>query len=705
MDKIGKSIVKHRWLIIIVSLFLMIPSVFGMLNTRINYDMLDYLPDDTKTVQGQQILMDDFGKGGFSIIVVEGMEDQDVASLKAKIEQVNHVDSVLWYDTFMDMSVPMEMLPDTIYDAFNNEDATMLAVFFDTSLSADETLTAIDEIRQINDKQVFVSGASAMVADLKNLSEREETIYVGLAVLLTIIGMLITLDNWLIPFIFIGSIGVSILLNLGTNYFLGEISFVTKALAAVLQLAVTLDYSIFLWHSYEEERETYEDEKEAMAHAVSKTITSVTGSSTTTIAGFIALCFMSYSLGVDLGIVMAKGVIIGVIGCITFLPSIILITNKVLMKFNHHSLIPNMDKLVNFIVKHYKAILIIAILVLIPGYYGKQNTKIYYNLAERLSVEYGLSADDVPFSVANEKLAEYFNVGSTEMILCDAKMPAKDAKKMLEEIESLDGVTYALGMNSIVDGTVPESLIPTEILSQLKSDKYQIMIVNSEYAIATDEANNQITQMNSIIEKYDQQGSLIGEAPLTKDLIEITDHDFNVVSMISSVAIFIIIFFVMKSISLPFILVAVIQLAIIVNLGIPYYTNTTLPFIAPICITTIQLGATVDYAILMSVRYKSERQAGADKKEAVSTALAVAIPSIIVSAIGLFAATFGVSVYSNIDIISSICSLMARGAIISMITVIFGLPSMLMLFDKVICKTTIGMKNIGNSKTEENNYE
>jgi len=694
MNNVSKSIVKHRWLIIIISMVLLIPSLIGMINTRINYDMLDYLPEDIETIKGQNILMDEFKKGGFSLVLVEGMNNKDVSSLKKDIEEIDHVTSVIWYDSILDINVPMQLLPNNIYKEFNSKDATMMAIFYDTSISADETLEAVEKIRSINQEKVFVSGMSALVEDLKLLCLKEEPIFVAIAVALVLLVMILTIDNWAVPFVFIASIGAAILLNLGSNYFLGEISFITKALAAVLQLAVTVDYSIFLWHSYEEQQEIYDDHKVAMSEAISQTITSVTGSSITTIAGFIALCFMTYTLGLDLGVVMAKGVIIGVIGCITLLPSLILVLDKFLSKFNHRNLIPNMDGLIDVIIKHYKIIICIMIIAFVPGFYGNQQKSVYYNLAHKLSVESGMKPEEVRFSIANKKISDAFEIGTTEMILCDASMSAKDAKNMIDQIEKVKGVKYVLGYNSIVDGTIPETLIPDKIKSELKSDNYQIMIINSNYEIGSDLANNQVDEINKIIKQYDKNGTLIGEAPCTKDLIQITNHDFYVVNIISMLAIFVIILFVTKSISLPFILVAVIQLAIQINIGICYYTDVTLPFIAPICISTIQLGATVDYAILMTDRYKKERMRGVDKKEAIKIALKVAIPSIIVSALGLFAATTGVTLYSDIDIISSICTLLARGAIISMITVIFGLASMFMLTDKLICKTTMGMKNI-----------
>ena len=686
MVKFGKGVVKCRILILILGVLLLIPSLFGMLSTRINYDMLTYLPEDMDTVKGQNILLDDFGKGAFSMVVVEGLETKEVADLKEKIQQVNHVESVIWYDSLMDLSVPMELLPEKYYDAFNNGDATVMAVFFDTSTSADETMEAITQIRQTTEGQCFVSGMSAMVTDLKALCEQEEPIYVGLAVLFATIAMMLFLDSWILPFIFLASIGMAILYNLGSNFMLGEISYVTKALAAVLQLAVTMDYSIFLWHSYSEEKCNFNgDKKEAMAQAIAHTITSVVGSSITTIAGFIALCFMSFTLGWDLGIVMAKGVLLGVICCVTVLPSLILVLDRPIEKTMHRSLLPKMDGLSRFITKRAWVFLAIFLVIVSPALYGYSNTKMYYDFSESLP-------QDLDYMIANTKLKDRFDISTTHMILADAKMEAKDAQAMIKEIDQVDGVSYALGFNSVVGSAVPEEILPSSITDLLKNDKYQLFLINSQYSVASDEVNGQITQINNILKKYDPNGMLIGEASCTKDLIQVTNHDFNVVNIISIISIFIIIALVLRSISLPVILVAVIEFAVFINLGIPFYTNVSLPFVAPICISTIQLGATVDYAILMTTRYKRERFQGHDKKEAVSIALSTSISSILVSALGFFAATFGVGLYSNIDMISSMCNLMARGAIISMLSVMFILPAMLLLFDPVIGKTTLGFR-------------
>lgn len=685
--KFGKWVVKCRIPILVLAVALLVPSLIGMIMTRINYDMLTYLPGDIDTVVGQDILMDEFGKGAFSFVIIEGMDPKDVSSLREDISHVDHVDTVLWYDDFADVSVPMEILPSKLYDAFNSGDSTMLAIFFDTSTS-DDTMEAITAIRSIAGKQCFVSGMSAMVTDLKDLCEKEEPIYVGIAVALACVAMMIFMDNWITPFVFLMSIGMAILLNMGTNYFLGEISYLTKALSAVLQLAVTMDYSIFLWHSYEEQKSMYEDNKEAMAVAINNTLTSVVGSSITTVAGFIALCFMSYTLGLDLGIVMAKGVILGVIGCVTTLPSMILVLDKLLQKTSHKSLLPDMGKVASGITKVFPVFLILFLGLVLPSYlsYKATNNEVYYDLGETLP-------EDMAYVVANSKLQEDFGVGATHMVLVSTDVSDTDVRAMIHEMENVEGIKYALGLESVVGPLVPEEMLPESVKEVLKSDDWELLLVNSEYKTATDEVNAQINELNTILKKYDSKGMLIGEAPCTKDLIETTDEDFKVVNTVSIVAIFVIIALVEKSITLPLILVAVIELSIFINLGLAHLTGTSLPFIAPICISTIQLGATVDYAILMTTRYKQERYEGRDKREAVTNALKVSIPSIIVSAMGLFSATFGVALYSDVDIISSLCDLMARGAIVSMFAVILFLPAMFMLFDKMICVTSIGFRN------------
>ena len=686
--RFSKAVVKCRVPILIITLLLMIPAVLGMVGTRINYDMLDYLPSDMDTVVGQDLLKEDFGKGAFSFIILENMPAKDVVALKEKIEKVNHVETVLWYDDLADISVPMELLPEKVWKEFNTDHSTMMAVFFDSATSEDVTMDAIRSIRSIAGKQCFVSGMSALVTDLKDLCEKEEPIYVGLAVVCACAAMMLFLDGWLVPFVFLASIGMMILLNLGTNYFFGEISYITKALSAVLQLAVTMDYSIFLWHSYNEQRTKYADNKEAMAVAIHETLTSVVGSSVTTIAGFAALCFMSFTLGKDLGIVMAKGVLLGVIGCVTVLPSLILVLDKPLQKTKHRSILPKMNGLARGVTKVFPVFLIIFALLVYPAYYGydKTNDEVYYDMGQCLP-------EDIEYVIANSKLSEEFDIASTHMVLVNADLPAKDVRNMIDEMDEVEGVKYVLGLESVLGSRVPEEILPERLVSTLKSENWELLLINSEYKVASDKVNEQIDSLNAILKKYDENGMLIGEAPCMKDMIETTDHDFQVVNTVSILAIFVIILIVEKSISLPFLLIAVIELAIFINLGLPHYLGQSLPFIAPICISTIQLGATVDYAILMTTRYKSERALGRSKRDSVTTALATSIPSIIVSGMGLFAATFGVAIYSDIDIISSMCMLMARGAIISMLCVIFILPALLMLCDPLIRVTTLGMKS------------
>lgn len=691
--RFSKAVVRGRVAILILTVLLMIPAVFGMLETRINYDMLNYLPDDMDTVIGQNALLEDFGKGAFSFIVVENMPEKDVAALQEKLESVEHVETVLWYNSLMDTSIPMQLLPDKLYDAFNTGDATMMAVFFDTATSADETMDAIREIRSIAGKQCFVSGMSALVTDLKDLCEQEEPIYVAIAVVLACVAMMVFLDSWLIPFVFLASIGAAILLNLGSNWFMGEISYITKALSAVLQLAVTMDYSIFLWHSYNEQRAIYPDKCEAMAHAISATLTSVVGSSITTIAGFLALCFMSFTLGRDLGIVMAKGVLLGVLSCVTVLPSLILLLDKPLQKTRHRSILPKMDGVAKGVTKVFPVVLALFV-VLAPVFYfayDKTNDEVYYDMGQCLP-------EDMEYVIANSKLSEEFDIASTHMLLVDASLPSKQVRSMISDMEQVDGVKYVLGLESVVGAGVPEEILPDSVRSILKSDKWELLLINSEYKVASDEVNAQIDSLNAILKKYDPTGMLIGEAPCMKDMIETTDHDFKVVNAVSILAIFLIILLVERSISLPFLLIAVIELAIFINLGLPHFLGQSLPFIAPICISTIQLGATVDYAILMTTRYKAERLAGKEKRPAVITALSTSIPSIIVSGMGLFAATFGVAIYSDIDIISSMCMLMARGAIVSMLCVILILPALLLLCDRLVCATTLGMRHCNHSR-------
>lgn len=686
MQKFGRGVVKLRVPILIVSVLLLIPSIFGFVSTRINYDILSYLPSDIETMKGQDIMLDEFGKGGFSLVMLDGMDDKDVEKVKEKIEKVDHVCDVLWYDTLADVSLPKEVLPDDIYDFFNTDNSTMMAVFFDEATSADGSLEAVKEIRSIAGEQCFVSGMSSVVEDIKDLTMQEAPMYVVIAVILTSIILALTMDSFLIPLFFMLSVGMAIIYNMGTNFIQGEISFITEALAAVLQLAVTIDYSIFLWHSYKEEKEKHPgDNKEAMAVAIGKTITSVVSSSITTVAGFLALCFMSYELGMDMGIVMAKGVVIGVICCITVLPSMILVFDKALEKTMHKDLVPSLEKPSKFIIKHHAAFIVLFIVVLIPAIYGQINTNVYYNLTDTLP-------KDLNSVIANTKLDEEYHMATTHMLLVDADMKPKEVNSMLDEMGKVDGVSFSMSLDTLIGPSIPRELVPDSVTKILKSDKWQLMLVGSEYKVASDEENAQIDELSKILKSYDKDGMLIGEAAATKDLIDITDHDFKVVNIVSIAAIFIIILIALRSVSLPIILVAVIEFAITVNMGVPCFTNTTIPFIASVVIGTIQLGATVDYAILMTTRYKTERNAGKDKHEAVTIALSTSMKSIMVSALGFFASTFGVGVYSSVDMISQLCTLMSRGAIISMITVICILPSMLMLFDKVIINTTMGMK-------------
>lgn len=686
MQKFGRGVVKLRVPILIVSVLLLIPSIFGFVSTRINYDILSYLPSDIETMKGQDIMLDEFGKGGFSLVMLDGMDDKDVEKVKEKIEKVDHVCDVLWYDTLADVSLPKEVLPDDIYDFFNTDNSTMMAVFFDEATSADGSLEAVKEIRSIAGEQCFVSGMSSVVEDIKDLTMQEAPMYVVIAVILTSIILALTMDSFLIPLFFMLSVGMAIVYNMGTNFIQGEISFITEALAAVLQLAVTIDYSIFLWHSYKEEKEKHPgDNKEAMAVAIGKTITSVVSSSITTVAGFLALCFMSYELGMDMGIVMAKGVVIGVICCITVLPSMILVFDKALEKTMHKDLVPSLEKPSKFIIKHHAAFIVLFIVVLIPAVYGQINTNVYYNLTDTLP-------KDLNSVIANTKLDEEYNMATTHMLLVDADMQPKEVNSMLNEMGKVDGVSFSMSLDTLIGPSIPREIVPDSVTKILKSDKWQLMLIGSEYKVASDEENAQIDELSKILKSYDKDGMLIGEAAATKDLIDITDHDFKVVNIVSIAAIFIIILIALRSVSLPIILVAVIEFAITVNMGVPCFTNTTIPFIASVVIGTIQLGATVDYAILMTTRYKTERNAGKDKHEAVTIALTTSMKSIMVSALGFFASTFGVGVYSSVDMISQLCTLMSRGAIISMITVICILPSMLMLFDKVIINTTMGMK-------------
>ncbi len=697
MLKFGKGVVKSRFIIFIAAILLLIPSAFGYLHTRVNYDILSYLPEDIETMKGQDILVDEFGTGAFSTFVVDGMSNKDVCALKAKIENVDHVKTVLWYDSVADISIPTDMLPEKMQKVFLSDEGTLMFIMYDTTMSADETMEAVEQIRAISNEQCFLSGMSAVVTDIRNLSNKEVPIYVILAVILSLIVLSLTMDSFLIPIFFLLSIGMAIIYNLGTNIFMGEISYVTKALSAVLQLGVTMDYSIFLWHSYEDQKKLYEnDHKNAMAHAIAQTVTSVVGSSITTIAGFIALCFMSFTLGKDLGIVMAKGVVFGVIGCVTILPSMILIFDKPLEKTRHKAVLPDVGKISGFVTKRFPVFLLIFAVLLIPAIYGQKNAEVYYDLA-------GTLPEDLQSFMANQKLDEEFDMNSTHILLADSHMKAKDAEEMLERIDEVDGVKAAIGIDSIIGPSVPKDMIPKSVREIIEDDKYQMILISSEYKTASDEVNAQIDEINDIVDDYDENGMLIGEAPCTKDLITITDTDFKVVSAISIVAIFVIIALVFRSITLPIILVAVIEFAIFVNMCIPFYTHTQIPFIASIVIGTIQLGATVDYAILMTNNYKGARMAGLEKKEAVQRAVAFSAQSIVVSALSFFASTFGVGVYSNIDMISSLCILMARGALISMVVVIFVLPAMYMVFDKVICATSAGFRSGTKGKESKTN--
>ena len=688
MEKFGKVIVKLRIPILILSFLLLIPSAIGYFNTRVNYDILYYLPNEIETMQGQDILMDDFNKGAYAMVVVQNMDTKSTDRLIKKVENVDHVAQVISYTGIVGEDVPSEIVPSKFRKYFENDstDTTLFAIFFDNTTSSDDTMNAITQIREKTEGQAFISGMSAVVTDTKNLSEKETPLYVLIAVVLVCIVLAIFMDSFLVPVFFMISIGMAIVYNLGSNILLGEVSYITKALAAVLQLGVTLDYSIFLWHSYKEMKGIYpDDHKEAMAVAIGNTLTSVVGSSITTVAGFIALCFMSFTLGLDLGIVMAKGVVFGVIGCVTILPSLILTFDRALEKTMHREIMPNFDKLATFIVNHSWIFVIVFVVLLGPAIYGQNHTSVYYDLSDTLP-------DELACSQANKKLEENFDMNSIYMILADSSMSTDTANEMLDKLGDVDGVQFALGLDTALKSGIPQEFLPAKTVSELKGEDYQIMMIATDYKIASDEINNQISKVNDIVKSYDSKAMVVGEAPCTKDLITITDKDFKTVSAVSIVAIFVIILFVLKSISLPIILVSAIEFAIFVNMGIPYFTHTQIPFIASVVIGTIQLGATVDYAILMTTRYKKERSQGYAKKEAIQIALSTSIPSIIVSALGFFAATFGVGCIASVDMIGSLCTLMARGAIISMFVVIFILPSLFVLFDKLIINTSIGFK-------------
>lgn len=689
MIKFGKGVVKFRIPILILAVLLLIPAGISYLNTRVNYDILSYLPSDIETMEGQDILLDEFGTGAFSFLIVEGMDDKDVDALADEIDSIDHVKDVIWYGSVADFSIPAEMLPDDIYDFFNNKDADsqLMAVLYDDSMASDGTMAAIDRMTELVGDKCYISGMASVINDIKHLSEKETPIYVGIAVILSLIVLSLTMDSALVPILFLASIGMAIVYNLGTNFVQGEISYVTQALAAVLQLAVTMDYSIFLWHSYQENQERFpEDNKRAMAHAISNTITSVVGSSITTVAGFIALCFMSFTLGLDLGVVMAKGVIFGVIGCVTILPSLILVFDKALKKTKHRVIIPDVGKIANWVTNHYVVFIIAFLVILGPALYGYNHTSVYYDLA-------GTLPDSLSSKQANDKLDAEYSMGATHIVIAKSSLSQKDSINMIDEIKNVDGVKLATSLDSLIGPGIPEEILPEEVTDIMKNGDYQMMLVSSEYVVASDEVNTQIDEINNIVKKYDDTAMVIGEAPCTKDLIEITDTDFARVSAISIIAIFIIIALVFKSISLPIILVSVIEFGIFINMGIPAYTGSVLPFIASIVIGTIQLGATVDYAILLTNKYKKNRYNGFEKKEAITDALKNSAQSVMVSALTFFAATFGVALYSNIDMIGSLCMLMARGAIISMFVVILVLPSLFMVFDKVIIATSAGFKN------------
>lgn len=681
MKGMGRKIVRYRIPIFILSLLLLLPAGWGYLHTRVNYDILAYLPDSIETMQGQEILADEFGTGAYSMLICKGMENKEAASLKKKIQQVKNVEKVLWYDSFVDLSVPMEMLPDQIKEVFNTDDSTMMFIIFRTTTSSDETMDAISEIRKITGRQCLLSGMSAIVTDTKELADQEVAVYVMIAVLLSALVLALTMDSFFVPVLFLLSIGMAIVYNLGSNFIKGEISYITKALTAVLQLGVTMDYSIFLWHSYQEQQKSCEDKKEAMACAIEKTMKSVLGSSMTTVAGFLALCFMSFTLGMDLGIVMVKGVVFGVICCVTVLPSMILIFDKVLEKTKHRPFLPDMTGISDFITRHYPVFVLLLALLILPAAYCQKHTSVYYNLDETLP-------ENLPSVQANQILQDDFQMGAMHMLLLDSSMSSKQVREMTEEMEQVDGVKAVLGLETVLGSRIPGSMIPEKIRETMENENYEMMLIDNEYKVATDEVNQQIEELNTILKKYDPEGMLVGEAPCTRDLITITDKDFKVVNAASILAVFVIILMVFKSLSLPVILVAVIEFAIFMNLGIPYLTGTKLPFIASIVIGTIQLGSTVDYAILMTSRYETERCTGKSKKESIRIAHRASIQSVVVSAFSFFAATFGVGMYSGIDMISSLCTLMARGAMISMVVVLCVLPSMFMVFDKLICRTS-----------------
>lgn len=688
MIRFGKRVVKLRVPILIAAVLLLVPSLFGYLNTRINYDILSYLPADIETMEGQEILLEEFGTGAFSVCVVSGMEEKEISALEETLKGVSHVKDVLWYGSVADISVPVEMLPSKAGEALQNAEtgSSLLIITFDTSMSADETLDAIEEIRELTERKCLLSGMSAVVTDIKKICNSEAVIYVLIAVILSALALAVTMDSYLIPVIFLLSIGIAIAYNLGTNRISGEISFITQALAAVLQLAVTMDYSIFLWHSYEENQTRYPgDKNRAMAHAVSQTLSSVVGSSITTIAGFLAMCFMTFTLGKDLGIVMAKGVVFGVAGCVTILPAMILVMDPWIEKTKHKPVIPDFGRIGNFVTKHYRIFLIVFAVVIGPMFYAQNHNQVYYDLVGTLPKEL-MSVE------AGDTLEQEYQLGAVHVILADSKLSKKDAYQMEKELKDVRGVKLALGLDSVTGPLIPDEMASKKLRETLDNGTCQMIYVLSEYKTGTDEVNEQCDTIREIIKRYDKTAMLIGEAPCTQDLITITDRDFTIVNAASILLIFFIIAIVLKSVSLPVILVSVIEFAIFINMGIPYYTKTTLPFIASIVIGTIQLGATVDYAILMTNRYKRERSRGAEKKEAIVTALNTSLQSVVVSAFSFFAATFGVGMYSSIDMISSLCMLLSRGAIVSLLVVAFILPALFMVFDKIILHTSIGFQ-------------
>ena len=688
----GSKVVKARYVILVIGLLLLVPSFFGMQATKINYDMLTYLPDSIETMKGQDMLLHDFGKGGFSIVVTENMKTDEVSHLKSEIGKVDHVDSVLNLQEVLNPAVPQSMYPDKVRENLKNPNASMIVVFFDTSTSSEESMNAVAQIRKLSTKDCFVSGMTAMVLDLKNLCETEESKYILVAVLLSLAVMMLLLDSFVVPFIFLVSIGMAILYNLGSNIVFGEISYVTKAIAAVLQLGVTMDYSIFLWHSYMEHLDRGISRKEAMGQAIDATLVSVTGSSITTVAGFLALCFMTYKMGMDLGLVMAKGCVFGVICSVTVLPSLILIFSGVLEKTRYRSLIPDCSKIAHGLTSRYGIYLVIFGLVFLPAIYGYMHENVTYDFTDMMGHDSGLKASQIQFMTANDKLEKDFDIGTTHMIIADRNLAPKDGRAMSEKLEDLSGVKNVLGVDALTGTAIPREFLPDQVTKSLYAKDHQLILVNSAYKVSTDNCNTQIDQINRVVHQYDKSAKVIGEGPATKDLIEITNHDFKVVNLISMAMVFLIILLVLRSVSLPFILIAAIEFAIYVNLGIPGFTGTKLPFIIPVCVSTIQLGSTVDYAILMSTRYKTERAAGKKKREAVEIASATSIPSILVSALGFFAATFGVGLYSNVGLISQLCNMMARGAIISMATVILVLPSLLMALDGLVIRSTKGLK-------------